>query len=382
MVDGLADKPIDGKTPLTEAYTPNIDFLAMNGSCGELKLLSNDIYPDSHTANISLLGYNYKKYDINRGPLEAIGSGINYKNEWLALRCNLATVDENLIVVDRRSGRNSLFLDELCRFLNDNVALRTRFSFNHTIGHRAVLIIKSHLSDRITSNDPKKAGVKVRSIQSLDHLSLVSAKIVQDFIENSHELLLDHKLNKERVRKDLLPFNYILVRGAGNKIDHLPDFCKKYKLEKVLCIAENGSVKGTCVLAGFDYMTIPETDYEGSLDFIFNNLDKAVDEYDLVYVHVKNIDEAGHDGDFQRKKEMIEELDKRLKALKKFDGIFILSCDHITSCSDKSHLAGNVPFLIHGKGKDKVRKFDEMSVKKGKFKNYTSNKMWKIIYSV
>jgi 2,3-bisphosphoglycerate-independent phosphoglycerate mutase len=380
LIDGLADKPVDNKTPLTEANKPNIDYFAKNGVCGELKVLPKNIYPDSELASFSILGYNYKRYKINRGPLEAIGSDLNYKNGWLALRCNLATVNDELIVIDRRAGRNFLYFKELCRFLNDNVKLNVDFSFNHTFGHRAVLIIKSNLSDKITSNDPRKEGEKVKAVQALDKEALVSAKIVQEFIEKSYEILKNHELNKERAKRGLLPANYILFRGAGNYIDNFPNFCKKYKIRKALCIAENGAIKGLCIQAGFNCLTIPETTFEKSLDFIFSNLVNATKEYDLVLVHVKNIDEPGHDGNFELKKKMIEEMDKRFYVLKDFDGILAITCDHITSTSDKSHLPGKVPLLIYGKGRDKVEKFDEISVKKGKLKNYTPNKMWEFVF--
>ena len=91
-------------------------------------------------------------------------------------------------------------------------------------------------------------------------------------------------------------------------------------MKQAVCIAENGVIKATCMLAGFSAITVPELTAEATLDFIFDNIESALTEYDFVYAHIKGADEAAHDGDFERKRRVIEEIDKKLESFKNFDG--------------------------------------------------------------
>lgn len=389
VVDGLADTPQNGKTPLSKAKKPNIDWFAANGSMGELRLVPKGFPVASHVANVSLLGYDPKRYQFKRGPLEAVGADIPYKEGHLALRCNFATVDKDLIVTDRRAGRSSYGLDEIARYINRNVKIPARFIFIRTYGHRAALIIKGRLSDKISGNDSYKASGRVGIVTALgpNERTQRSAELVQSFVDRAHNLIEYHVKNSERIERGLPAANYLLVRGAGNTLQALPNFPKKWKIDKAVCISENGVMKATCLLAGFNAITVPEfptkkgTDMEKTLDFIFDNIDAALAEHDFVYIHIKHADEAAHDGDFGRKQRTIEEIDKRLEPFKSFDGVLVLTCDHITSTDHQAHMPGNVPVLVYGHGKDRVRKFSEFSAKRGSLGTMKGRQLLKYIFS-
>jgi 2,3-bisphosphoglycerate-independent phosphoglycerate mutase len=382
LFDGLADLPLNGTTPLKEAKKPNLDWLAKNGLTGELTVLPNSFWKTpqgSHYATISMLGYSPKKYPIQRGPLEAVGSGIPYQEGHLAMRCNLATVDENLKVIDRRSGRSTYGLDDIIRYANTHIDIGVPFTFMRTYGHRCVLILRKHLGEKITGNDPYRVGEKVKPVQSLSFESDESARLVQKFIDKFYNLAQYNNKNYERKKKGLPPANYLLVRQIGNQLLDLPNFPKKWKINKAVCLAENGAVKGVCMLADFNSITIPEQPMKESLEFIFDDIDELLAEYQLIFIHIKWTDEPGHDGNFKKKKEVIEAIDKKMEMFKKFDGILVVTTDHITSVKTKSHEPGKVPLLIYGKGKDKVKTFDEFAVKKGRLKNYLPVKIWKSV---
>ncbi len=386
VADGLADLPIDGATPLSEAKKPNLDYLAKNGACGELILVPKTLGVWSHIANTALLGYNPEKLYLKRGTLEAVGADIPYKEGHLALRCNFATVDKTLTVLDRRVGRNSLGLDELARYINEHVDIGVPFLLRRTYGHRAALVIKMNLSDQITSNDPQKTGETIKRISGLNSEAMFAAKIVQDFVDKSHNIMQYHETNAKRISKNIPVANYILVRDAGNRLqDLMPHFTVKHNISKAVCIAENGVMKATCMLAGFNAITIPEIlkdgkiDFEGTLDFIFDNIDNSLAEYDVIYAHIKGTDEPAHDGDFDRKRKIIEAVDRRLEQFRDFDGILIVTADHITSTEQKAHAHGPVPVLIYGKAKDKVETFDEFAVKNGKLNKMSGLQLWKYV---
>jgi 2,3-bisphosphoglycerate-independent phosphoglycerate mutase len=393
VVDGLADLPINGKTPLKEAKKPNLDWFAKNGITGEMLLIKKSLWKKlisasiSHVANISLLGYSPEKYKLKRGTLEAIGADLPYKEGELAVRCNFATVDKDLRVIDRRAGRNFFGLNEIVQYINENVDISVPFLLKRTYGHRAVLWIKKKLSDEITTNDPFVTGEKVKKIQALKKEAQITAKIVQDFVDKVHSLIEYHPANVKRIKRKIPPANFILVREAGNSLLALPNFCRKYKV-KAVCIAENGAMKATCMLAGFDAITVPEFELNGkidmkkTLDFIFNAIENSLPEYDFIYAHIKSADEASHDGDFKRKVKAIEAIDKKLKNFRNFDGILVVTCDHITSTEQKKHAFGPVPVLVYGLGKDKVKNFDEFSVKKGKLGLIDGKKLMKYIFAI
>ncbi len=393
FLDGLPDIPVDGKTPLTEANKPNIDWFAKNGTTGELLLLDKSHWVNpvraasiSPFANMALMGYDPTKFPVKRGVLEAVGADISFKEGYLALRCNFATVDENLKVIDRRAGRNTYGLSDLVRYINEHLNIGVPFIFKRTYEHRAVLVIKMNLSDAVTGNDTTSEGL-VKRVSAEKPDGLITAKIIQDFIDKTHKLIDYHKANEERIKNGIPPANYLLVREAGNKLrDLLPHFTTKHKINKAVCISEPGSVKATCMLAGMDAITVPEITDEGkinyrkTMDFVFGNIELTLPEYDLVYAHIKETDVAAHDKDFDRRVEAIEAVDAKLEPFRKTNSILVITSDHITSTEAGKHEYGKVPVLVYGKGKDNVKAFDETSVKKGKLKNYNATKLWKYIF--
>jgi 2,3-bisphosphoglycerate-independent phosphoglycerate mutase len=388
VVDGMADLPVGsngGKTPLSAARKPNIEWLVKNGVCGELLIMEKKVWDKhivagSHLCNIGLLGYNIKDTYAQRGPLEAVGADIPYHEGHLAIRCNFSTADKDLVVLDRRAGRNTTGLDELAKYINTHVDLGVPFIFKRTFEHRAVLIIKEKLSDKITTNDPFVEGKRATYIQALSPEANRAASLVEDFVEKSRNIIEYHPINEQRISNGIRPANYIIARQAGNRLPPLKQkFAHSHKLKAVV-IAENGVMKSTCMLAGFDSITVPEMKPEMTLKFIFENISDALADYDFVYAHIKGVDEYAHDGDFFGKQQAIEKFDNFLASFKNFDGILIITCDHITSTINRRHEWGPVPVLIYGCGKDRVSKFDEFSVKKGKLKQMTPTKFWRFVF--
>jgi 2,3-bisphosphoglycerate-independent phosphoglycerate mutase len=381
----MADLPINNKTPLSEARKPNMDYMARNGMLGEIITVEKKLWSDmsnasvSHVANLSLLGYDPKRYNLQRGPLEAVGADQPFENGDLAVRCNFATVDKDLVVLERRAGRNSFGLDELARYVNEHVNIGVPFILRNTFEHRGVIIIKKKLSDKISNTDPLKVGECVKPVEALAPEAEESAKLLQEFLERARGIIEFHPINQERIKRGIPPANCILTREAGNQLPVLGNFLKLHHLQKAVCIAENGVMKATCMLAGFNAITVPEMKLEPTLDFIFDSIENALGEYDLVYAHIKGPDEPAHDGNFHSKRAMIERIDRELEKFKNFNGIFVVATDHITSCKTRQHEYGAVPILIYGKGRESVGSFDEFTAKKGKLGLLTGKKLWKFL---
>lgn len=412
IIDGLGDTPVpqlDNKTPLEAAKTPNLDFLVQNGTCGLVEpfKFSSQEKPESDTCHLAIFGYDPNIYYLGRGPYEAAGIGINLKEGDLALRANFATVDKNLIVIDRRAGRIEE-TQSLIRALNEIKIKGIKFFLKKSFGHRAVLVIRGkNLSDKISDSDPHKIGFELKNIVPLDKTreANFTAGVLNEFLNQAHQILASHPLNKERDAKGLLPANCILTRGAGF-FKKTPSFKEMYGL-KAACIAGGALYKGIAKILGMDLVKVRgangfiNTNLKGKFlaarkilrqgkERFFQNVNKEnlkpknYKKYDFVFLHIKAADSLAEDGNFQGKKEFIEKIDENIKFLlagsnKKSktkipqtenlsDTLIVVTGDHTTSCQLKSHSSEPVPILIWGSGikqKEVINKFSERECQNG-----------------
>ena len=375
VIDGLSDRPIDGKTPLSVAKKPNLDKIAELGINGIMDTIAPGIRPGSDTSHFALLGYDPFKYYSGRGPIEAAGVGIDVKPGDVAFRVNFATVKGegsifDKVVVDRRAGRIEN-TDELVKAINENVELPVEFIFKRGTGHRAALVLRGEgLSHEVSDTDPKKVGAKVKKCKALSERAMKTAEIVNQFMQRAHEILEEHPLNAERERKGLLKANALLLRGAG-VAPHIPSFKEKYGL-KFAVIAATALIKGVGKIVGGDIIEV-----EGATGNKYTNIEnkinaalKALESYDAILLHFKATDELGHDGDFEGKREFIEKLDKHLEKLLQLDFskvCLVVTSDHSTPINVGDHTADPVPIVILHKDvrRDEVKEFSEFEAYKG-----------------
>jgi len=398
VVDGMGDLPIrelGNETPLGVAETPNMNHLARNGKTGLMYTVGKGIAPESDVAVISILGYDPFKYSTGRGILEAIGAGMRMKNGDLALRCNFATLGSGKEIMDRRAGRDLTTeeAEQLSRIINENVKLQSYpvdFEFKNTIGHRAVLVIRSRektLSSHITNTDPSysrvgelgvaetKVEMVVKKCEPLDNSdeARVSAMLVNEFVEKSQKVLEDHEVNKRRAAEGKLKANLILTRDAGHRLPNFFNINQKYNV-RFACLADMPVERGISKLAGMHLVDLapPSGDLKRDCFLRVKKLLELLGSYDCFYVHIKGPDEPAHDGKFQLKTQMIATIDKHFfgKLLPKInldDCVVCVTADHSTPCKLKAHSDDPVPLLISGNGirGDKVKKFSEKTCKKG-----------------
>jgi 2,3-bisphosphoglycerate-independent phosphoglycerate mutase len=362
VFDGLGDK---GKAPLEVAEKPSIDHLAKNGICG---LMDNGLREGSmeysEAAGFHILGY---KSFPGRGYIEALGAGVVPRNKDICFRSNFATVDPNMIVLDRRAGRSEFGLDKLAKELDNMKIKDCKIIFKKSKGHRAVLIIRgTELSPEVSGIDPMEVGKEVAKSKSSAKgrekpRAVRTAKILNEFTERSHEILLRHPINKQR----RIPANIVLSRFPGRK-QYMEPFKERYGLDAA-CVAAVGDVIGLCKVIGMDTIQVGNghvnTDMKAKLRETF----KALRKNDFVFLHLKGTDEAAHDKDFEAKKNYIERADREVikPLLYKRNLLIVITGDHITSVYSGEHEVGLVPILVYGAEKDNVEKFDENSAKHG-----------------
>jgi 2,3-bisphosphoglycerate-independent phosphoglycerate mutase len=177
VADGMADRPIRElglKTPLEAAVKPNLDHIAKNAVCGIMDPIGPGIPPGSDTATLAILGYDPFKVYSGRGALEAEGSGVEVLPGDVAFRCNFATVNDSLVVLDRRAGRianeDAAKLATALGKIRPQPFLKIKFQFKNTVQHRAILVIRGpKLSSAVSDSDPETAGKQVLEIKPLDN---------------------------------------------------------------------------------------------------------------------------------------------------------------------------------------------------------------------
>jgi len=398
VVDGMGDLPIrelGGKTPLEAAETPNMDYLARNGKTGLMYTVGRGIAPESDVAVVSILGYDPFKHSAARGIFEAVGAGLLIKNGDLALRCNFATLGKGRKIVDRRAGRD-LTTEEATRLsetVNEKVKLDSYpvdFDFKNTIGHRAVLVIRSKrkpLSGRITNTDPAytrleelgvaeaKVEMNLKRCEPMDDSeeAKVSAALVNEFIEKSHAVLDEHEVNKKRVALGKLKANVILTRDAGNTLPRLPSLAELHDVNFV-CLADMPVERGIAKLAGMSLIDLPASsgDLKRDCRLRARRLLEVFSSHDCFYTHIKGPDEPGHDGNFNLKKQQIATIDEHffgelLPNIELKNCVICVTADHSTPCELRAHSDAPVPLLISGnkiKG-DGASEFSEKECARG-----------------
>lgn len=347
VFDGLGDRPLpelDHKTPLEAANTPNLDALAKIGINGLLHTIERSIRPGSDVAHLSLFGYDPRKYYRGRGVFEATGIGIDLQKGDVAFRGNVATVDENGIITDRRAGR----IDDVKKhadLLNGKTIDDVEIIAKAGVGHRIAVVLRGHgLSDEVTDTDPHKPDVTILQSKPIKNDDLKAQKTA-DILNKLTILANESFIN-------LTPGNCLLLRGAG-MMTHFPDFKEQYGLS-ACCIAGGGLYKGIAKILGMTILDVPgatgkpNTNVQAKIDALINHFES----YDFFFVHFKGADSCAEDGNPIGKKEYIEKVDAVLEPVVKlaYDNKAIVSVtgDHSTSSRLKAHTADEVPIMIAG----------------------------------
>ena len=394
LLDGVGDLPhpdLDGKTPLDAASTPNMDRLAKNGVMGEVISVGKGIAPESDIAVFNMLGYKFQESEyVGRGVIESIGVGIDFKDGDLALRGNFSTIDQEGNIIDRRAGRHieredakqiSKEIEEKIKFSNPNSSVIVY----PTIGHRVVIRIRDDqpLSSQISNTDPAysrvdgmgvakdvKTSMKIEKCIALDEddSSKNTAKLVNEFTEQSLEIMRKSDVNQHRSQKNQKLLNSILVRDAGNKYPKAEPINELYSM-KFSCIVDMPVEIGISnVLRMKSYEAGGLTDYEEKARVAA----ESMNEQNAIYVHLKGPDEFGHDGDALGKMKNIEEIDRRFfgTLMDNIDSskvAVIICADHSTPCIKKGHSDDPVPLLVSGDmiKNDNSSRYTEIDAKNG-----------------
>ena len=354
VIDGVGGLPVRGKTELEAAKTPNFDRFAPKASCGLIDPVSYGITPGSGPSHLALFGYDPFRYEIGRGVMEALGIDIPLTRDDLAARGNFATLDENGIIVDRRAGRIPTEKNrKICEFLGNEIKEvdGVRISIYPGKEHRFVLVFRGQgLRDDLTDADPQKDGLKAKGTEGLSQEARRTAEVVNLYLKRASDAL-----------RSFHPANTVLLRGFS-KIPDIPTMSEKFKLRPA-AIATYPMYRGLARLVGMEILKTGETLREE-----VETLKEYFDRYDFFYVHFKKTDSAGEDGNFKRKVEAIEEIDRILPSIFKLKpDVLAITGDHSTPALLKSHSWHPNPILLFSNyvRPDGIRRFTERHCRGG-----------------
>jgi len=392
--DGMADYSIpelDGKTPLQAAYKPHMDAIAAKGRSGLIKNVPDDLSPGSDVAICSVLGYDPKIYCTGRGPLEAPSRGIKLDPNDVAYRCNLITEKDGAIADYSAGHITTEEATQLITAIQKAYNKPGEVEFYPGLDYRHYLILRDFKnSEEIKCTPPHDAtGVAVSEVLPKAKAAKAEkqAKFLRDLIVGSRDVLRKHPINVAREKSEKKPGNLIWFWGGGKK-PSMPTLKEKYGITGAVISAVD-LVKGLGTYAGMQIINVPgatglaDTNYEGKADAAL----KALENNDLVVIHVEAPDEAGHVRDVKLKVKTIEDLDKRLigRILGRIKGRYAIAIlpDHPTPISIGTHSRDPVPFAIASPKikPDGNMKFDEVTAKEGSFGLVTKDYLISLLLS-
>lgn len=381
--DGAGDEEVamwGNKTPLQTAKINNMNQLAGKGMVGMVRTIPPGMSPGSDIANLSVMGYDPAVYHTGRSPLEAASMGIKMSDTDVAFRTNLVTLSgegkyEDLVITDHSAG--DITSEEariLIEFIDSKFG-KKGLKFYPGVSYRHALIVENGRTDYDLTPPhdvlTRRAG---------DHLPKgEGSEFLTEMMKESYNLLSDHPVNQERIKKGLNPANSIWIWGQGRK-PSLTSFYDKYGI-KGTAISAVDLIKGIALCAGLD-----SVDVEGATGTIHTNFrgkaDAAISEFkkgkDFVYLHLEAPDECSHQGDPEGKVKSLELIDEQvLKPILEY----LYSCgeafrvlilpDHRTPLSIRTHSSDPVPFVLydseHEAAPDPGRTFNEREGEKGRF---------------
>ena len=371
--DGCADEPqesLGGRTPLQAANTPAMDAIAASGVVGRASNVPAHLPAGSAVANMSLLGYDPNVNFSGRAPLEAAAQGIELGPQDWAIRCNLVTVQDQVM---KDFTADHISNDEAATLLQaaQKALGEPHLEFVAGVSYRNLLLFRGEHAAAPFTNETRATPPHDLTDKTVanDFPRGPGSDLLNDLMSRSVDLFAQHPVNQQRVAAGKLPATNIWLWGIG-KTPKLAPFAEVYgKTGKMITAVD--LLRGLAALIGWERIEVPgatgytDTDYAAKGRYAID----ALDSTDVICVHVEATDEASHEGDVQAKIQALEEIDQHvvapLHAALQSQGDYrvLVTPDHPTPIRTKTHSHGFVPFAMAGAGvsADNHTAYDEVA---------------------
>lgn len=357
-LDGLAGlpRPETGRSELETARLPNLGALAAESACGLIRHVAPGITPGSGPGHLGLFGYDPLRYQVGRGVLEALGIEFDLRAGDVAARGNFCTVDGLGRITDRRAGR---IPTDVCVRLTERLrGMRlpgVELFVEPVKEHRFVLVLRAkdkggELSGKLSETDPQVLGKPPLPVKPLEAKARATAQRVNAFVTEARRRLADST-----------PANMVLLRGF-DQLPQLPRFPEIFGLRPA-AIAAYPMYRGLAKLVGMEVLKTG-----GTFADEVAALREHWADYDFFFLHYKDTDKAGEDGDFDAKVAALERLDGFLPEIRALDpDVLVVTGDHATPSVLAAHGWQPVPVLLRSRycGADSVTAFTERACAAG-----------------
>ena len=353
-LDGLAGlpHPDTGRSEMETAAMPNLHALASRAACGLIRHVGPGITPGSGPGHLGLFGYDPIRYQVGRGVLEALGIEFDLRRGDVAARGNFCSVDGEGRITDRRAGR--IATEASARLVERLKTIRlpgVEVFVEPVKEHRFVLVLRGgQLSGKLSETDPQVLGKAPLPVHATEPAAAATADLVNRFVAEARRLL-----------HDAAPANMILLRGF-DQLPHLPQFPKVFGL-RAAAIAAYPMYRGLARLVGMEVLKTGTT-FADEID----TLRQHWSAYDFFFLHYKDTDKAGVDGDFDAKVAALERLDGFVPEIRSLrPDVFVVTGDHATPSVLAGHGWQPVPALLWSRhcGADPVSVFTERACATG-----------------
>lgn len=369
LIDGVGDVSIPQfgfKTPLQVADVPHLDAIAAAGLTGLVDPVEPGLACGSDTAHLSIFGYDPRKYYRGRGAFESMGAGLDMAPGDIAFKSNFATLDiATQMVLRRRADRRfedvgptlCAALDGLCLPSFPQHAVSVRYATEHRCG---VVVRGPGLSDQISGTDPLKDNLPLGQAAPLDGSleAAHTAAVVNELSECMRLVLEAHPINAERIGQGKAPANVVLLRGCGCRLA-LQEFQVRHGLRGCM-VAPTKIIAGLGMSLGLEVLEVPGT--TGDYRTLFHRKAEAIAQalahggFQFGFLHVKAVDDTGHDHLTELKPRYQEVVDKMVAQLvrqlwqqeRSGNGRYsiVVTGDHSTPVEFGDHSHEPVPFAI------------------------------------
>ena len=351
LPDGAADQPVAAlghRTPLHAAHTPHMDWVADHGIIGLVRTTPDGYAPGSDVCTLSLMGVDVARRHTGRAPLEAAGRGLELGPGDVVFRCNLVTIVDGCMVDFTAGHITQAHAGQLIAALNEQFHTDP-VSFHEGVGYRHLMVVHDAAFGRCQCTPPHD----IPHAPVVDHLPRGDqSSRVREIMDRAARMLAEHPVNRRRLDGGQPPANRIWLWGQGTR-PGLDTWSRRFGLN-CAGIAAVDLIRGIDRLLGFDLIDVPGA--TGYLDTDYAAKGRAavaaLEDHDLVSVHVEAPDEAGHQGDVEAKVAAIERIDQaivgpvleRLRSERTW-GILVAP-DHPTCLASRVHSADPPPFAI------------------------------------
>ena len=352
--DGMADYPLEclgGKTPLEAAATPHMDWLASRGIFGLARTIPDGFPPGSDVGNMSILGYDPTLYHTGRSPLEAASMGVSLAPEDIAFRCNLVTL--------RKDGNRSVMEDFAAGHISSEEAAEIVCDLNRHLGGNGVEFHPGVSYRHLMVWRGGKETMKTTPPHDITDQEIGpylpegdGAEVLGKLMAESEAFLARHPVNRKRHERGERTATSIWLWGQG-KAPKMPSLNERFGIQGGVISAVD-IINGLGVYAGLERIRVPgitgffDTNFKGKAEYGLS----ALEERDLIFIHVEAPDEAGHMGDVGKKIKAIEDFDEKvvgtlIRGMDRWPAWkLLLLPDHPTPIALRTHVSDPVPFVL------------------------------------